>query len=410
MKKIIVGFIIILLLSILICRVKNKSGATNKPEVEWIYTYEGLLEEGGKSVLAASDGGYLIAGFKYIKFEDVNILKVDEKGKKVWEQIEGDFGRDYCEEVLETSDGGYIIAGYSDFFESKNWDAMFIKVNELGDPIWLKNDDSPTSSRSYSIKETNDNSFIAVGYIRGGRIPMWGEEDADDKDVNIYLLGLGSSGDSIWTKVFGSDKNEFGYSVDIDSDGGYIIVGKTDAGSEGKVDVYVIKTDSYGEEYWSKNFGGSEDDYGEEVIRTTSGDFIIVGSTESFGSGKKDVYLLKINKWGRLLWSKTYGNEGNDIGNSIKETSDGGYIIAGTTYPVDKKNSDVYLIRTDSLGDTLWTMTVDNEGNEQGNSIDITEEGGYIVGGSFSKLLYAKSMTLLVKLGPDPQTGYLNIE
>ena len=184
-----------------------------------------------------------------------------------------------------------------------------------------------------------------------------------------------------WSKTFGGSKNDVGESVQITSDGGYIIVGSTKS-FRVDADVYLIKTDREGTMLWNKTYGGSDEDRGKSVQVTGDGGFIIVGSTKSFSSGKSDVYLIKTDSEGNMLWSRTYGGSKDDWGYHVKITGDGGYVISGFHVKVGEGGaaggSVVYLIKTDSDGEKQWIKTYDGA---IGYSVHATEDGGYIIVG-----------------------------
>jgi hypothetical protein len=153
-----------------------------------------------------------------------------------------------------------------------------------------------------------------------------------------------------WDKTFGGTSDDVGYSVQQTSDGGYIIAGWTNSSGAGGYDVYLIKTDSGGTKQWDKTFGSSSDDAGYSVQQTSDGGYIIVGWTNSCGACGYDAYLIKTDSGGTKQWDKTFGGSGNDVGESVQQTSDGGYIIVGWTNSYGAGGYDVWLIKTDSGG------------------------------------------------------------
>jgi len=182
----------------------------------------------------------------------------------------------------------------------------------------------------------------------------------------------------IWQRTYGGADNDYGYSVQQTLDGGYIVAGVAYSfGSSAQI--YLIKTDSLGDTLWTKTYGGSADDLGMSVQQTTDGGYIIAGTTNSFGASRQ-VYLIKTDSLGDTLWTKTYGGVGNDLGTSVQQTTDRGYVIAGTTNSFGN-STQVYLIKTDSLGDTLWTKTYGGTIYDRGYSVQQTQDRGYIIGG-----------------------------
>jgi len=200
---------------------------------------------------------------------------------------------------------------------------------------------------------------------------------------NVYLIKTDPNGNSMWQKTFGWTDSEYGFSVQQTSDSGYIIAGFVWLTFGSHSDVYLIKTDPNGILKWQKTFGGIDYDFGRSVQQTTDGGYIITGYTISYGAGRDDVYLIKTDPGGNSQWQKTFGGSDEDIALSVQLTSDGGYIIAGQTgvsyYPPNY--SDVYLIKTDPNGNSQWQKTVRGSSWDVGLSVQQTFDGGYIIAG-----------------------------
>jgi|GEM_PF-1128320 len=201
-----------------------------------------------------------------------------------------------------------------------------------------------------------------------------------------------------WAKTFGSGPAR---SVQQTTDKGYIIAGTTSAFGAGGSDIYLIKIDSNGTLQWSKTFGGSSDDFAESVQQTTDGGYIIAGSTTSFGAGTWDVYIIKTDSSGTAQWSKTFGDPESNFGYSAQQTTDGGYIIGETAY---SGTGSFCLIKTDSSGNASaghgWSKTVTSGWPVvEGDLVQQTTDGGYIMIGRTTDAIWDSnsSYTYLIK-------------
>jgi hypothetical protein len=340
----------------------------------WIKTFGGDTNDYGYSVQPTSDGGYIITGQtqSYGAGEsDVYLIKTDAGGNQTWYKTFGGSDWDYGYSVQPTSDGGYIITGATLSYGAGYYDIYLIKTDASGNQTWYKTFGGSGYDAGYSVQQTLDGGYIITGLIQS----YAGYSD-------VYLIKTDASGNQTWTKTFGGTNSDIGSSVQPTSDGGYIITGWTRSYGAGSNDVYLIKTDAGGNQQWYKTFGGSAEDYGNSVQPTLDGGYIITGVTYSYGAGEDDVYLIKTDASGNQTWSKTFGGSGWDYGCSVQPTSDGGYIITGQTRSYGAGEDDVYLIKTDAGGNQQWYKTFGGSGRDNGRSVQLTSDGGYIITGS----------------------------
>ncbi len=226
----------------------------------------------------------------------------------------------------------------------------------------------------------------AVASVVESRQKKRGKRSSSGKFISMQTASFVPK-DVVWAKTYGGPQAEGCRAIYPCPDGGFIMTGYTFSHGTGDSDVLVIKTDEQGNLVWSKTYGGAGTEYGNGCLSTSDG-YLVVGYTTSFGSGARDVYLIKLDKNGSEIWSKTYGGASWDEGIAVKETDDGHYVLCGYTHSFGKGEEDVYLIKTDSQGNLIWSRTYGGERLDKGNSICVTKDGGFLMGvtsGSFSQ-------------------------
>jgi hypothetical protein len=226
------------------------------------------------------------------------------------------------------------------------------------------------SDRGFAVQQTQDGGYIISGSTWSFGV---GQED-------IYVIKTDSLGDTLWTKTFGGTNWDRSRSVQQTQDGGYIISGWSQSFGNGLPDVYLIKTDASGDTVWTKVHGGTSADESFCVRQTSDGGYISVGRTNSYGAGDFDVYLVKTDALGDTMWTKTFGSTFIDYGICVQQTSDQGYVVVGMNGSLP--GGDIYLIKTDSLGDSLWTRTYGGNNSDTGYFVNLTQDGGYIIAGA----------------------------
>ncbi len=248
---------------------------------------------------------------------------------------------------------------------------IFISINTFAQPIRFSHVlGSDGYDDGYSAKQTFDK-----GYIVGGSTSSFGAGATD-----MYLLKTDPHGNPVRQRTIGGINIDIGKCVRQTADSGYIMVGYTNSFGTGGYDVYLVKTDSLLDTLWTHTYGGFNWDFGNCVEQTTDGGYIICGSTFSFGNTGEDYYLLKTDANGTEQWAQSYGGANDDVANSVIQTSDGGYILTGTTKSMGDLNGDIYTIKTNAIGDTIWTNKFGGPNLDYGNDVLESIYGGYMVG------------------------------
>lgn len=351
--------------------------------------------------------------------------KINPDDSGLFIRLLGEAEDDFAFDVVSTPDNGYICLGNTDTTSDGITDELFlIKLNAVGE---REEGIKIPSFRGNSIKVTIDGGYIIVG-------DSLTTDSTGITDLNLVLLRTDNLGQVIWSKTFGeNDRDETGISVNTTTDGGFLVLGNISQNNQ--ISGWVIRTDangelvtsfpreinledvsvstsnvienSQGDFVWSATapptigsetdmlavitninggiisrtfYGGSGIEESGEIQEITGG-YIFVGSTESSGNGGKDVFLVRLNDAGTEVWSQTYGSIGNDAGNSVTQTQDGGFIVTGSITN-DEQNTDIYVIKTDSQGNEQWTKTFGGGGDDSGIKILETTDGGFLIFGT----------------------------
>ena len=304
---------------------------------------------------------------------DIFLVKIDEYGDTLWTKTYGGNFEDYGRSIQETYDGGFIVTGYIDpNTTTPNQDLILIKTNSYGDSLWTKIINEPGNCNwGHSVKQTSDNGYIIIGDTR----PVVSSNGSFNGPLKMLVIKTDSTGDIEWEKKFGGGlSSERGLSGQETNDGGYIIGGYTSLSGN---DMLIIKTNEQGDSLWSNTFGGGSDEVCASIQQTDDNGYILAGYTTTFGSGQLDVYLVKTDSVGNLLWNRTFGTLGSDRGYSVQQTTDGGYIITGFTSYIPGSTSsgykDVWLIKTNGNGEITSTFEIPlpNSNRKLKKTIDI---------------------------------------
>ena len=352
--------------------IHNACGASGN--IEWAVTFGGGGIDVGHYVQQTTDGGYVITGYTSsygsTTGRNVWLIRTDSSGNEQWNRTFGGANDDEGWCVQQTTDGGYIITGYTKSYGAGKEDFWLLKTDSGGNLQWTKTFGGEEIDFGRSVRQTADGGYIIAGYTHS-----YGAGYA-------WLIKTDASGNTIWTKLLGGTKSDAAYCVQKTSDGGYILGGATlSYGPSSVPNAWLVKTDSMGDQQWYNVFGGTDVDQGHCVAQTADGGYILAGETRSFGAGLYDMLLVKTDSSGNEQWIKTFGGTGRDYCYSVQQTFTGGYILAGYTLSYGAGGDDVWVVKTDSMGNEVWNETYGGTSSDVGYSVKQTTDGGYIVVG-----------------------------
>jgi hypothetical protein len=357
---------------------------------EWTRTFGGAGGDEGRSVLQTQDGGFVIAGVTTscgAGKSDVWLIKTDANGDTVWTRTFGGTLNDEGNSVDQTSDGGYVVVGYTHSFGAGGWDVWLIKTDASGDTVWTRTFGGTGEDVGKSVRQTQDGGYIVAGST-SSYVEFRG----------AWLVKTDANGDTVWTRTF--EHGTWAECVQQRRNGHYLVAGGAASASH-EDDAWLVETDADGNDYSHCTFGGVDLDFVRSVQETQDGGCILVGMTESNGAGAYDAWLVKTYS-GDRVWDKIIGGQPYEEGYSVLQTQDGGYVFTGYHDVVDEHDaSDVWLVRTNATGDTVWTRSFGGDDWDFGYSVQQTQDGGYIITGETKSYGAGLSDVWLIKTGPN---------
>lgn len=371
----------------------------SQPVIEWEKSFGGSAHDEAYSIEQTSDGGYIAAGISksidgdvtaHLGDNDFWIVKFDDIGRLDWEKSFISTGMENAYSIQQTNDEGFIIAGsgYSDY--------LVIKTDGQGETEWYKYLGGSGSEAAYSIRQTIDGGYIVAGETSSSGGDITFNHGARD----IWVVKLDPDGEIEWQKTYGGTVDEKANSIQLTADNGYIIAGQT-LSSDGDVtdnsgvhDFWILKIDSVGDILWQNTYGGSSFEEALGIRELKDGGFIAVGYSASndldvsINNGKQDVWIIRLDNAGQLVWEKSFGGSKDEIGFSVDQTSDDGFIIgSASNSPNDGDVSgnhgqwDYWIIKLDPDGDLEWQQSYGGSNYDVGRSIQQTNDEGYVMAG-----------------------------
>jgi len=305
--------------------------------------------------------------------EPIRNLEIDQEfSRQSWARFYGGYSHDQAYSIQQTGDGAFIVAGSAKNISGSSWnDIWVLKLGTTGDVEWQRVYGGENHDVAYSIQQTADGGYIVAGFIS---FVFRGETD-------VWVLKLDSSGDIEWQRAYSGSNSDTAKSIQQTNDGGYIVAGYTYSFGAEESDVLILKLSSSGDVEWQRTYGGSDGERVESIKQTNDGGYIVAGSTNANGAGLSNILILKLDSRGDIEWQKTYGESSGDRAFSIQQAPDGGYIVAGYTYSFGAGERDFWVLKLSPDGNVEWQRSYGGANNDTAHSIQKTADGGYIAAG-----------------------------
>lgn len=358
-----------------------------QPEVEWERTYGGEGSDYCTSLIQTADGGFAMAGYTRsfgAGNADFWLVRTNSDGDSLWSRTYGGNSDDICSSIIQTPDEGFTLAGYTQSFGAGGMDFWLVRTNSDGDSLWSRTFGGERSDICHSMSRTAENGFALAG----------GTLSFSSGGFDFWIVNVNADGDSLWSSSFGTGMPEICSSIICLEDSGFALSGYC---TEFNYDFWLVRTNSDGDSLWSKSYASEEQDVCLSLIETTDRGFALAGSTGgSGGFNDQDVWLVRTDVNGDSIWSSTYGSPGSDRCISLIQANDGGFVMATRTSTVGQVGNSLGVVKTDAEGDSLWTFSF---GHSCTSIIQIADGGFTIAGSSYRE---GSSDFYLVKTTPDP--------
>lgn len=409
-----------LLLSFLLLTANNFLYA-QAPSIEWQKCIGSNDGEDANHIQLTSDGGYIVVGSAFgadngdetghhgnATVGDIWVVKMDKSGNIEWQKCLGGSDSEAGAYIMQTADGGYVVAGSAASHDCNltgnhgGLDFWVVKLNNKGDIIWQKMYGGSQQDYALSLSISADGGY----FIAGHTLSNDGDVNGNHGDMDWWVIKIDGTGNLIWQRCLGGSKSDQANSVQATADGGCIVAG-VEGSTDGDVtnnhgigDYWLVKLDKSGNIQWQKTYGGTALDEAKCVSITKDGGYILAGDSGSYdgdvtgkrpsGTGDYDIWILKVDNAGNIQWKKCYGGTSNDFGYFIQPTSDGGYVVAGSSsssnydLTCNSGNMDAWAFKINNAGDLQWQKSFGGNDIDEIRCIQPMNDGSFIALGNTS--------------------------
>ncbi len=293
--------------------------------------------------------------------------------EKVWDKSYGGMDTDRAMATVALENGDIAVAGTCKSFDAQQSDICVTRVNSKGQTIWRKMLGGKNIEIASSIARAKDGSILVAGTSRSF---------SEHRDRDIYVAKLSLEGKGIWQTTFGKERAEYGRAIIGTDDGGAVVVGETESFGNGYKDIYIVKMDKNGKMLIEKSVGGEKEELVRGLTRTRDGSLMMVGSREVDRAGDGDFFLLKMDQNTKKIWARTYGGEYEDILNAVTPTLDGGVVATGYTRSFGSIQTDLSVMKFSKDGELIWHKIYGYKRYDYANAITMTRDGDLLVAGA----------------------------
>lgn len=365
-------------------------------QVSFQKTFGSVHSDQANDIIQAYDSSYVVVGSSSLTgySSDVYILKIDSLGNYLWSKYYGGNNVEVGNKILQTPDSGYIITGYTNSIGAGGYDVYLLKIDKDGEFEWEQTYGGSDWDMGHSINIMPDSGYVIVGQTYS-----FGAGNSDG-----YIIRTDKNGNLIWQSTSGTAGEDIFYDLYTTTFLNFMIVGSTDGMGVGGKDVYVARYSQTGAEIWTTSHGGPLDDEGR-VIQPQFSHYNIVGSTESYGLGGSDIYLLGVDGAGAFLYDDTKGSTEDEVGMDMARRPFDWMFMVGDIYvPTDGSNNYVGYY-TNSLGGVISSFSDGGNNNEHCTGVAYTHDDSFILCGNTESFNFGGSDIYVIKLGPEPYTN-----
>jgi hypothetical protein len=329
--------------------------------------YGGKAYDSARDIINA-DGGYALCGMTSSRgsgFVDAYLLKLNKNGKKEWDNTFGGREDDRFYSLIRDEKGNYICCGYTSSFGAGKNDFYLVCADKKGNMKFSKTYGTTGNDEAYSLLQVADG-----GYLLCGNTELPGKKYRRA----VYLVKTDEEGNEAWSRTIQMKKNISASCIIKSGDGGYVICGDTDSIGAGDFDALLIKTDAQGNTLWVRTYGGTSLDTGSMVVKADNGGYALAGSCSTPESKGTDIYVVKTDISGNTEWVKNYGGPGIDQGITIINSGDGGFLVGSNSESYSGGSSDIYIMKINSSGDVVWGRNYGTRRDEYIGNIVVTKD------------------------------------